>query len=112
LRYLLETAGLDPRADVDVVAVGSQAAAAQAFNQGLVDVIGVTTSTAGLIEDEGTGQLVLDDTTGPEELAGNITGAYFAPKSRIDADTERYKAIADCMDEAREFATDPANKNE
>jgi NitT/TauT family transport system substrate-binding protein len=110
LRYMLEEQGLNPDSDVEITAVGSQQSAEAAYKQGLVDVVGVTGATAGMLELAGSGRRVLDDSTTAEPFRGNITGAFFAPKDAIDEDPELYRDVAEAMAQARQFIADPANR--
>lgn len=110
LRYMLAQAGLDASNDVGLVAVGSQQSAAAAFQQGLVDVVGVTASSAAFIETRNLGYQVLNNQSGPEELKGTITGAFFASKDQIRDRPEYYRGIAEGMEKSRAFVTDPKNR--
>jgi ABC-type nitrate/sulfonate/bicarbonate transport system substrate-binding protein len=112
LRYMLTEAGLNPDADVTIVPVGIGAAGVAALQQGLVDVLGGSSSTPAQTEMQGLGNVAVGGALGPELLRQTYTGGWFVSDSRADSDPAYYRDLTGAIEQARQFILDPANKDD
>jgi NitT/TauT family transport system substrate-binding protein len=110
LKYMLRQAGLDPERDVQTTAVGVQQSAVAALDNGLVDVVAVTASSAGLIGSRGNGYEIFSEDSRPDAFDGIMTGTFFASAEQLREKPEHYRAIAEGIEQARKFVVDPANR--
>lgn len=112
VRYMVSEAGLDPDRDITLVAVGAGPAMRAALAEGLVDVASGSASVAAQIESTGAGRIVLPPTAVPPGIKDTLTSVFFTSQRQIDADPERFTGLAEAIDRAKEFISDPANRDE
>lgn len=113
-RYMLRQADLDPDKDVTWVTIQPGAATVSAFEEDLVDVVGMDNSTLAAVVDAGVGRSAIHMAggEGPEELLDLLSVGYFADESRISEDTELYESFRVAITETKAYMADPANKDD
>lgn len=106
---MIEGAGLTTE-DIELVPVGIGGSGLAALEQGLVDAVGGSSSSAGQVLVDGLGQVAMGGTQQPEQLAGTYTGAWFITDGQAAQREEFYSGLVDASVRAKQFIADPANK--
>ncbi|MFD1211990.1 ABC transporter substrate-binding protein [Arthrobacter sp. GCM10027362] len=107
-KALIKRHGLDPERDMELVAIGTAGAAVAALEKGLVDVLVQGSTVAALAEEQGVGTEVLDGTQLPN--SGVLQIVFVTAAQNIEADAERWQAIAEGIEKAKDWYEDEANK--
>jgi NitT/TauT family transport system substrate-binding protein len=109
-KMLIKKYGLDPERDMKLVAIGTAGAAVAALEKGLVDVLVQGSTVAALAEAQGVGTEVLSGDRLPN--SGVMQIVFVTSAQNIKADEERYRAIAEGIEKAKDWYEDEANKDE
>jgi NitT/TauT family transport system substrate-binding protein len=108
-KMLVTENGLDPEKDMQLAAIGTAGAAVAALNKGVVDVLVQGSTVAAMAEDQGAGFEVLSGDQLPN--SGVLQIGYLASEQAIEADEARYQAIAEGIEQAKDWYDDEANKD-
>lgn len=110
---LMRDAGVDPQAEVTIIATGAGPAALAALENDQVQFLVADSLAATTAEVRGTGDtvLALGAGQGPEDVADTMWVGAIALRERLEVEPELFAGFARAVERATEYLSDPANRD-